>query len=106
MITLYLALVASTASPQSEPTAVDPSSTTTVLRVDYGDLNLRSPAGQAELSRRVHRASSIACDEGSGPKTQQTLRSIATCRERAQTDAKHAIHSVTSVAANRDFPEP
>ena len=107
MITLIFALVALTASPQSEPTAADPSSTTTVLRVEYGDLNLRSPAGQAELNRRVRRASSTVCDEGSGPKTLDALRSIAICRERAQAEARHAIHSVTSVAFNRpDYPKP
>jgi UrcA family protein len=106
MITLYLALAASTAAPLDRQT--DLASEQNVVRVDFGDLNLNSRAGQAKLRHRLDRAASRACDDGSGPKTLSMWRQVEMCREHARTEASREIERVTGTAVatnDREVPK-
>ena len=107
MMSIFLALAAAAASPASDGLS-NGATEQVVLRVDHGDLDLRTPAGREALKRRLYDAGSRACDEGSGPKAQFLWQRIATCRATARAEADRVIEQTTQsmLAANeRDLPD-
>lgn len=107
MINIVLALAASSVAP---PTGVlpDPNVEQIELRVDYGDLDLGTPAGRTKFLRRMRHAQSVACDRGQGPKMQSAWQKISACKERARAEASQAIERANKqvAAASNSRPAP
>jgi UrcA family protein len=60
-----------------------------VARVRYSDLDLRSPAGQKMLTRRIAIAADRICDNGADPLT------VANCRSTMIAQARSQIRTAT-----------
>jgi UrcA family protein len=105
MISIVLAVAASFIAP---PAGVlpDPNVEQIELRVDYGDLNLGTPAGRTEFMRRVRHAQSTACDREPGPKTQSAWQQVFTCKERARVEASRAIERANEAVAVASSARP
>lgn len=92
-----LLIIASLLAGYGAPAAAFQSEPAQNILVRYNDLDLSSAGGRAELDRRVKRAIRHACDSGE-PRRAADIASIATCKDRASTDATRQIEVA---AANR-----
>ena len=71
----------------------------TSVRVAYGDLNLSSTAGRAELDRRLARAVDAAC-KAPDSKYLGHIQAVAACRAKANENASEARRLALGTAKN------
>lgn len=96
MISLILSSVTLIASQPAEARPPQPGHEPISVRVEYSDLNLERAAGQAELRRRLDRATAMACPIDAA-RDLRTHAHANSCRKKARSFAAREVDRVLAL---------
>lgn len=100
MVSLLVAMAVGAAHPSAVSAgSLNPDYETRSVTVHYGDLDLASRGGRAELDRRVRTAINSVCREPGRP-TIEERKAAGDCIDRATRDTDEAVEVATAQASH------